>query len=304
MNFGRFFAIAGCSALVAACTGSSLLPENEGELSRINVDSMGISVPADCQREYSFTDKKAAFWYGMTHTDNWDNWHAGWNIAKRRLLSDYTLGVDGDTLSRSEADVTVYPYKISRIYPKAREEFFMFDFEELLFVELSDVEGDSVWIELAPRLLSPGHPVAGGIEFVPAESAGGVITLQPYNDVQYRWNGTRLTAPADAGGFIISYSEGQQADSTAAVFRRDKDKMLKERIDRLNGFVEHSNPLLSDNDTLDMAMAWIVLTTDELVTCQQGNGIYAGLPWFNEYWGRDMFITMPGAVFCLSLIHI
>ncbi len=34
----------------------------------------------------------------------------------------------------------------------------MFDFEELLFVELSDVEGDSVWIELAPRLLSPGHP--------------------------------------------------------------------------------------------------------------------------------------------------
>ena len=34
---------------------------------------------------------------------------------------------------------------------------------------------------------------------------------------------------------------------------------------------------------------------DELITCQQGNGIYAGLPWFNEYWGRDMFISMPGA---------
>ena len=41
--------------------------------------------------------------------------------------ADYTLGVDGDTLSRREADVTVYPYKISRVYPKAREEFFMFD---------------------------------------------------------------------------------------------------------------------------------------------------------------------------------
>ena len=47
---------------------------------------------------------------------------------------------------------------------------------------------------------------------------------------------------------------------------------FEERINRLNGFVEHSNPLVSDNDTLDMAMAWIVLTTDELVTCQQGNG--------------------------------
>ncbi len=298
MKFGRFFAIAGCSALVAACTGTSLLPENEGELSRMNVDSMGISVSADYQREYSFTDKKSAFWYGMTHTDNWDNWHAGWNIAKRRLLSDYTLGVDGDTLSRREADVTVYPYKISRVYPKAREEFFMFDFVELLYVELSDVKGDSVWIELAPRLISPGKPGAAGVEFVPAESAGGLITLQPYNDVQYRWDGSRLTAPANAGGFIISYTEDKKADSIAAIFRRDREKMLEERINRLNGFVEHSNPLVSDNDTLDMAMAWIVLTTDELVTCQQGNGIYAGLPWFNEYWGRDMFITMPGAVFC------
>ena len=34
---------------------------------------------------------------------------------------------------------------------------------------------------------------------------------------------------------------------------------------------------------------------DELITEQQGNGIYAGLPWFNEYWGRDMFISFPGA---------
>ena len=69
-------------------------------------------------------------------------------------------------------------------------------------------------------------------------------------------------------------------------FRRDYEKMLRERIDRMNALVEKSNPLSSDNDTLDRAMSWIVLTTDELVTCQQGNGIYAGLPWFNEYWGQ------------------
>jgi len=32
------------------------------------------------------------------------------------------------------------------------------------------------------------------------------------------------------------------------------------------------------------------------VARQQGDGIYAGLPWFNEYWGRDEFIALPGAV--------
>ena len=26
--------------------------------------------------------------------------------------------------------------------------------------------------------------------------------------------------------------------------------------------------------------------------------MYAGLPWFTDFWGRDMFISMPGAVLC------
>lgn len=298
MRFGQLIAVAGCAALLGACSSPSLLPGQEGTLSRLDVEDMGIAVSADSQREYSFTDKKSAFWYGMTHTDNWDNWHAGWNIAKRRMLSDYTVGVDGDTLSRREAEVTVFPYKINRVYEKAHENFYMFDRVELLYVELSDVKGDSVWIELSPGLISAGKQGAAGVEFVPKESAGGVITLQPFKDVPCRWNGTRLMAPADAGGFIISYTEDGSAQEVAAVFRSDHEKMLRGRIDRMNGFVERSNPLSSDNDTLDRAMAWIILTTDELVTCQQGNGIYAGLPWFNEYWGRDMFISMPGAVFC------
>ena len=104
MRFGQLIAVAGCAALLGACSSPSLLPGQEGTLSRLDVEDMGIAVPADSQREYSFTDKKSAFWYGMTHTDNWDNWHAGWNIAKRRMLSDYTVGVDGDTLSRREAE--------------------------------------------------------------------------------------------------------------------------------------------------------------------------------------------------------
>lgn len=298
MRFGQLIAVAGCAALLGACSSPSLLPGQEGTLSRLDVEDMGIAVPADSQREYSFTDKKSAFWYGMTHTDNWDNWHAGWNIAKRRLLSDYTVGVDGDTLSRREAEATVYPYKISRQYAKARENFYMFDLVELLYVELSDVKGDSVWIDLSPNLISGGKQGLAGVEFVPKESPGGVITLQPFKDVAWRWDGTRMIAPANAGGFIISYTEDGSAQEVASVFRRDHEKMLRKRIKRMNGFVEQSNPLSSDNDTLDRAMAWIILTTDELVTCQQGNGIYAGLPWFNEYWGRDMFISMPGAVFC------
>ena len=41
-----------------ACSNSSLLPGQDGTLSRLDVEDMGIAVAADSQREYSFTDKK------------------------------------------------------------------------------------------------------------------------------------------------------------------------------------------------------------------------------------------------------
>jgi len=44
------------------------------------------------------------------------------------------------------------------------------------------------------------------------------------------------------------------------------------------------------------ALRWLRQTMDQLVTRQRGDGIYAGLPWFAEYWGRDSFIALPGAL--------
>ena len=51
----------------------------------------------------------------------------------------------------------------------------------------------------------------------------------------------------------------------------------------------------SDDLRLTQALRWLQLTTDSLVARQRGDGTYAGLPWFNEYWGRDSFIPLPGA---------
>jgi glycogen debranching enzyme len=60
--------------------------------------------------------------------------------------------------------------------------------------------------------------------------------------------------------------------------------------------LETNTFITANDDSLTRALRWLALTTDQLVTRQQGDGIYAGLPWFNEYWGRDEFISLPGAV--------
>lgn len=287
--------------LAASCMSpKSPLPGQGTAIEVLDTDSLGIAVDPGQQREYSFTDKKSAFWYGLTHTDDWDNHYAGWNIAKRRLLSDYTLyDSTGDTLRRTTAEVTVYPYKVHRHYGNGTdEEFYMFDNIEALLVKIDNAPGDSIAVSLAPRLLSAGQADASGVSFTPAEAPDGTIKVLPFADTPFRWDGNRLTAPCQSGGFIITYSPTGNPDSIAGRFRSTWDKLLQERVTRMNDLIRYYNPTHSNLDTLDRAMAWITLTTDELITRQQGNGIYAGLPWFNEYWGRDMFISLPGAALC------
>lgn len=289
--------------LCIGCTGpGSPLPTAANKFTVLDIDRMGIHVSADQQRQYSFTDKKSAFWYGMTHTDDWNDWYAGWNIAKKRLLSDYTLTTDTSTLFRSTADVTVYPYKIHRTFANGtREEFYMFDNIEALLIKMDHIPGDSIGITLSPSLIAEGKDTGNGVLFRTKENPGGSIALLPFKNTTYHWDGTVMKAPSEAGGFLITYDDGEGARSHAKTqiqFRKTWQKLLQERETRMNDLIQYHNPQNSNLDSLDLSMAWLILTTDELVTHQQGNGIYAGLPWFNEYWGRDMFISMPGAVLC------
>lgn len=43
------------------------------------------------------------------------------------------------------------------------------------------------------------------------------------------------------------------------------------------------------------ALSWAVASLDALIMNTLGRGIFAGLHWFPNYWGRDTFISLPGA---------
>lgn len=279
------------SSLLAACTPAGRQPG----ISSLSVDELAVKVQPQENREYSYTDKKAGYWYGRTHQDEPADWYAGWNVAKRRILSDYTLAVDGKTLKRKEAEVTVKPHCLTRQWEKAREDFYLTDKAELLYIALSEVKGDSVSITLNETLLKETRQKGNSLCCTPRESDTFLIKVVPRNDGTIRQTGSTLTASAAAKGFLLAYGTETHCDSLISLFRSQGEALLAQRKERMNWLVTESNPLRSNLPELDRALAWMVLTMDELITEQQGKGIYAGLPWFNEYWGRDMFIAMPGA---------
>ena len=50
----------------------------------------------------------------------------------------------------------------------------------------------------------------------------------------------------------------------------------------------------SGNAEFDRALAWAAFSGWTMVTREYGLGIWAGLPWFRDNWGRDTFIALPG----------
>ena len=248
-----------------------------GESDECKIDSLGVTVDADENREYSYTDKKAGYWYGTTHQEELQ-WYSGWNMAKKRILADYTISVDGKELDRSEAECTVYPDRLVRKWDNAVETFRMVDNLPIIHIGI-ETDGAETSISLDHSLIADSYKDDNFSYFIPAEAPQ-----------------MRIMSGSDGkNGFVLTYGTEEECRTLHAEFLANGETLIKQRQDRINSLVTEFNPTKSNLPELDKALDWITITMDELITEQQGNGIYAGLPWFNEYWGRDMFISMPGA---------
>ena len=240
-------------------------------------DSLGVTVSAEANREYSYTDKKAGFWYGTTHQEELQ-WYSGWNIAKKRILADYTISLDGKVLDRKDAECTVYPDRLVRKWDNAVEVFRMLDNLQILHIAV-ETDAASVDFSLDKSLIQDSYIVDGTTFYIPAEAPDMRIMLSGDGEK----------------GAVLTYGTEDECRTLYNTFMAEGEALIKERKDRINSLVTEYNSVKSNLPELDKALDWITITMDELITEQQGNGIYAGLPWFNEYWGRDMFISMPGA---------
>ena len=253
--------------LASSCSGNG----------KYHTDAIGVDVSPEENREYSYTDKKSGYWYGNTHSVA-SEWYSGWNMAKKRVLADYTLSADGKTLDRSEAGCTVYPDRLVRRWPDAVETFRMMDNLPIIHIEV-ETDAQETSISMDGTLISDSYTKDDKTFFIPNEAPDMRIMLGS--------DGNK--------GFVLTYGTEDDCIDLYAGFMENGDEMTKARKERINSLVTEYNPTKSNLPELDKALNWITITMDELITEQQGNGIYAGLPWFNEYWGRDMFISFPGA---------
>lgn len=283
-----------CLILLTGCRQKQTEETAEGSAFPF-LESLGLSVSPTENRIFSYTDKASGYYYATTHSDLHGDYFHGWNRATKRLLRDYHLFADGDSLRRATAAVMVYPHFMQRRFGQATEQLALFDELPVLMLSIDAPRASTLGISIDESLCRFSYKSTQGIWFMPLEATNTRILVAPRRQSTSTYANGRLEAPASCAGFYLIHGS-QKADilQTLERVRAEEQRLLQQRWQRMETLARHASPA-SDRDTLNRALSWLALTLDQLVVTAPAEGIYAGLPWFNDYWGRDMFVSFAGA---------
>lgn len=277
--------------LIQACSSDNAPNSNS------MVEEIGISVPKSENRPFSYTNKKSAYWIGFTQEAShpeW-SWFEGFTVATKKVFSGYEWYIGEERLDLTKASSMVYPHKMKRSYEEGiSEELILFDELDALRIKLDEPKMLNMQLKRAPTLLKE---INGVLLFQAEDSTAGFFGISSLNGkagLSYKKGTVEPDAPINGLLFYHDSIKEKVFDGLERLLETHSN-LESARSERMNTFLDEYLMIESDQDSLELALQWIGLTLDQLLTEQQGKGIYAGLPWFNDYWGRDLFISMPGA---------
>lgn len=259
-----------------------------------SLDDLGITVTTT-DRQYVFTNKEAGTYHGEVNGPNTGGWQ-GWFINAEKVLHDYVLTVNDTVLDRSACRSTVYPHQLLRRYPNGvRETVTLADSADVLLVEVND---PTAQLRLMPtenfRLDSAAK--GNGQRWIRTNTAAPFV---PTEIIVSRSLQQRRT--------VFAVAAGRRSDALRTLARTaaiDPALYITKRKERMQSLLALS-PVTTGSKELNTAIAWAKIQLDALIMNQSTGGsptkgIFAGLPWFNNYWGRDSFISLPGATYVIG----
>lgn len=293
-----------------------LPPVFDRGLAQSLLDSLAIEVRTT-SRAFAYTNKQSAYFYAESNAHNSSGWQ-GFTVYGKKFVDDYQIRVGDVPLDRATATAIVYPDYLKRVYPSGVvEELRLADSIALFSVSIRlpqpatvslrpffsdarearqfEMRGTAEIIVLARknhlhRTQKENYPVWLAV--------GGVKSNLRIKPTKLRGNFSPfvLSSPRAASHLFV-FSVGDSADESeknARNYFRDKAQFDSARRARMELLLQQTH-VETDNARFNKALAWAKLSLDALMMNQGAKGIFAGLPWFNDYWGRDTFISLPGA---------
>lgn len=262
------------------------------------MDELAIQVK-DTTRAFSYTNKKFGQYYGETNSYFKDGWQ-GWTLKEQRIFNDYAFETDSRLMPRTTSTATVYPHVLIREYKDGTsEKFFFADSMDLIIIELNSKSASGITFRL--------DGLAGKDDFVLDKNVvrhdlsqaipGSTLFITSDKKIQSAVieNGVaRIKIPGEKAAKIYIAVSGTVPDFQSIM--SNSENLIARKEKRIENLLS-SSYVKTNNKEFDKALMWAKISLDALITEQDTKGIFAGLPWFNNYWGRDTFISLPGATF-------
>ncbi len=277
----------------------------------LSIESLGIRAENQI-KWYSYTNKESGFYFGEANGINTAPYQ-GWTVYDNPVLKDYSVTADGTSLDRSEAATTVFPDRLVRKYKSdVVETFTMLDTFNALLIQcqsphemkfefrllFNSVDARTFSVQKGKYVLFENTSVPEGTYGRWIALGGGKSDLVKHADRSgpfvspafLKTKGRNVT-------FIVSCGRTRsEVEHILSLVSTDYRELAAGRKNRMQEVLNKSY-FSSGDERLDKAVAWAKLSFDALLSDQGMKGIWAGLPWFNDYWGRDSFISLPAALY-------
>jgi len=286
-------------------------------------DRIAVPIVAGQKRQYLVGDNIAGYFEGYTH-----DYHQGGGY----LMKDTTLFAGYATFAANKLNNREAGDALESVLPSGNRVKYPDGISEQMAVHSGKYAVSIAEHSDKPRILGILPFLHCALNSVAIKQLGRAVVISPLAGVTNRaypgfiaisadQNFTLSTvlkaAPAEAAGVLkfsdrdlvvyvasrapvkqltvtvaFGFSAEEAADKAEEMAASDPIKAeLKAGYDYLT-----KSFLWSDDDEYNRALMWAKSSSHLFVVEEFGKGIWAGLPWFKNNWGRDTFISLPGTL--------
>jgi glycogen debranching enzyme len=254
--------------------------------------AMAIAVPPGQQSPFVAGDNLSGYFEGTTQTYGKG---AGYVIGNETVFSGYASFVNDEQNDRSHSNEQVLPYGHQVRYPNgATEEMALLSKKQAVAIRVTSALPAALSVR---PMLKAGAITRSDKVVVVAPGTGATHYVALAADQPFTVDGTlavRSNVPTRAMTVIVAIGASASEASARALELATGDPIGAERNAL---YAALTKSYLSTSDAgYNKALNWAKASSRMFVVEQFGTGIWAGLPWFRDNWGRDTFIALPGTL--------
>ncbi|MGC8964163.1 MAG: amylo-alpha-1,6-glucosidase [Brevinematia bacterium] len=267
-------------------------------------------------RSFVFTDRVDGYFESKTFSYTAGE---GYKVKNTVIFRDFVSTQDEKALNRKDGEFEViYPSFFETHFKNAKERMFIIQGKQYVIIQVESEIPSKLGIisllnwfkkDISVKSLTNGiviknEKISGEVPSYTIILANQEISLLESTNILSQIR----VSPNFGNSGLLQSKENTKSISFVVVFSKSEEEGIKkatEVIRDISSFIENYKKELASRvlgspfetnlkENIDKPIYWLLYSSDGFVVEEFGKGIWAGLPWFKNNWGRDTFISLAG----------